>query len=299
MRNPSVRFAFPLLIIANLALALGPVMVRQAAGPGGVGPVAAAFWRLLLATPMLWIILRVTRQPMPPLSRRSLAPLFLAGLFFAGDLAAWHVGILHTRLANGTLFGNITSFTFPIYGLIIARAWPGRAHAAALLLALLGTALLLGRSFELSLANAAGDLFCILAGLLYTAYLIVLEQRGETAPLPSLFVATLVGAPVLLLAAWAIGEPIWPRSFVPLLLLALGSQVIGQGLTILVLRSLSPVVVGLTLLVQPVLAAMAGWLLYEERLALLDWIGAAVIGIALVLVRLPDRRTLSPPSVSL
>jgi drug/metabolite transporter (DMT)-like permease len=48
-----------------------------------------------------------------------------------------------------------------------------------------------------------------------------------------------------------------------------------------------PLVVGLTLLTQPAISALVGWLAYGETLSVLDWIGAIAIAAALVLVRLP------------
>jgi drug/metabolite transporter (DMT)-like permease len=48
-------------------------------------------------------------------------------------------------------------------------------------------------------------------------------------------------------------------------------------------------VVGLVLLTQPAISAIIGWIAYGERLQPLDWVGAAAIAAALVLVRLPQR----------
>jgi drug/metabolite transporter (DMT)-like permease len=58
-------------------------------------------------------------------------------------------------------------------------------------------------------------------------------------------------------------------------------------LLVYALGSVSPLVVGLTLLTQPAISALVGWIVYGERLGPLDWIGAAAIAAALVLVRLP------------
>jgi drug/metabolite transporter (DMT)-like permease len=46
---------------------------------------------------------------------------------------------------------------------------------------------------------------------------------------------------------------------------------------------------GLTLLTQPAISALVGWWAYGERLQTLDWVGAAAIALALVLVRLPQK----------
>lgn len=285
------RYAFGALIVANLFLAFGPWMVRIA----DVGAVASAFWRLALAIPLLLLFTGMG-------GRATLRPgwiigglIGLGGLFFAADLAAWHYGIKLTKLANATLFGNTSSLLFPIYGFIAARMLPGKLQVVALLLAATGAVLLLGSSYELSPRHLKGDLLAILAGLFYTGYLITVDRARRTMkPMPVLALATIAGAGPLLLFAILLGEPVLPRNWVPLILLSLGSQVIGQGLLVYSMGHLSPLVVGLGLLTQPAVTAMIGWVVYDERLGLLDAIGALLICGALVLIRLPKRITPSP-----
>ena len=72
--------------------------------------------------------------------------------------------------------------------------------------------------------------------------------------------------------------------------LAFSSQIIGQGLMVYAIAHFSPLVVGLVLLVQPVVAAMIGWMAFDERLSTTDFTGAAIIACALILVRLPSRK---------
>jgi drug/metabolite transporter (DMT)-like permease len=67
--------------------------------------------------------------------------------------------------------------------------------------------------------------------------------------------------------------------------LALASQVVGQGLMIYAIGHLSPLVVGIALLSQPILAGAVGWIAYDERLGALDLLGGALVAVALVLVR--------------
>jgi drug/metabolite transporter (DMT)-like permease len=118
-------------LIGSSALALGPWLVRLS----GVGPVAAGFWRLSLALPFLWLIGRLVGQPTHWPGRGLGLLVALAAFFFAADLAAWHSGIHLTKLANATLFGNISSFAFAGWGLWLARRWPSPVQGAALLLA--------------------------------------------------------------------------------------------------------------------------------------------------------------------
>lgn len=282
------RLAIAGLVLANLCLACGPWLVRLA----DVGPLSSGFWRLALAAAPLLMIARATGRPVGDTPRRLWPVMALAGLAFAADLAAWHSGILRTRLANATLLGNGASFFFPMWGFVVARAWPGRAQLLALALAAAGVALLFGRSVEISPDHVVGDLLCLAAGMFYTLYLIAMDRaRGAVAPLPALAIFTLVAAVALLPFALALEPAFLPHDWTPLLLLALGSQVIGQGLLIYAMGHLPPLVVGLALLSQPVLAAAIGWIVYAERLAAPDMLGIAAIVVALVLVRRQSRAT--------
>ncbi|MET0309724.1 MAG: DMT family transporter [Sphingomonas sp.] len=278
------------LLCGNIALAFGPWFVRLA----DVGPVAAGFWRIALAAPLL-VVLSYATSRRPFASARGLWLLIgFGGIAFAADLASWHLGILRTTLANATLFGNSATLMFPIYGFLIARAWPTRSQGFALLLAAAGAALLLGRSYELSPKHLAGDLLCLIAGTLYTVYFIVMARvRAAMAPIPALALSTLASTLPLLLAAYLLGETILPEKWGVLIGLALASQVVGQGLMIYAIGHLSPLVVGIALLTQPIVAGTVGWIVYGERLGLPDFIGAVLVAIALVLVRAGGPRVAS------
>ena len=278
-------WAFAALLVGNVALAAGPFLVRHA----GVGPISAGFWRLALALPFLALIALAARQPIHWPRRTVTFAIAVAAFFFAADLAAWHAGILLTKLGNATLFGNISSFIFAAWGLWLIRSWPSTQQAAALILAAAGCALLMWGSAELSATHLRGDLLAMLAGLLYAFYLIIVERtRGGLRPLPLLFLASLFGATMLLPAALFSGETVVPANWTALVALALCSQVVGQGLLVYALGHVRPLVVGIAMLTQPALSALLGWIYYGERFTAFDWLGAAMIVAALVLVRLRD-----------
>jgi drug/metabolite transporter (DMT)-like permease len=214
----------------------------------------------------------------------------VAAVFYALDLAAWNAGIRLTKLGNSTLFGNSGSFVFAIYGLMIAHRAPSMRQVGALALAIAGAVLLMGNSYEVSPAHLAGDLLTLVAGLFYGGYLIFVERgRTELQPLPLLILATLFATPILLAISFGLGERIWPDDWTPLLIFALSSQVLGQGLLVYSIGTLPPLVVGLGLLTQPAISAAIGWFVYRESLSATDFAGAIGIAVALILVRLPDR----------
>lgn len=277
-----------MFLTGSAVLSAGPLLVRLA----DVGAVQSAFWRLGLAVAPLFLLARLTAsggaRERPP---THLGWFIAAGAFFAADLAAWHLGIERTTLANSALFANGASFLYPLWGYALARTWPNRRAGGALLLAAAGLTLLMGLSAEISPRHLAGDLLCLLAAVFYTGYLIAMDHaRGGTSALTALSRATLASGLMLLPIAYLAPGTFWPQDWTPLLLLAFGSQVVGQGLIIFALPHLSPVASGLGLLVQPMLAATMGWLWFNERLSLAEALGMSAILAALVLVRLPERR---------
>ena len=277
-----LRFGLTALLIGNLCLAFGPVFVRMA----DTGPVASAFWRIALAVVPLFVIARMVGEPAKALPKSMIALFAISGLLFAADLAAWHLGIFETKLANANLLGNSTSFLLPLYTFAVARVWPTRMQGTALALATLGAVLLMGRSYELSPQNLIGDLLCLLAGAFYTAYLVLMARARDTMPQWAVLAwSTLMSALPLLITALLLGERVLPSDWTPLVALALFSQIIGQGLMIYAIGRVAPLLFGLTLLIQPMISASFGWIIYGERLGTLDWIGAGLIALALILVR--------------
>ena len=278
---------FAALLAGNAALALGPWLVRLS----DTGPVSAGFWRLILPVPILAFLAWRSRSP-GPLGKKLTVLCLIAGGFFAVDLASWHIGIERTRLANATLFGNAGSIILMVWGLIAARRAPSGREGVGVFAAITGAGILLGRSMEISATTFIGDLFCLAAGIFYAFYL--LPAQRARAVLGSWFVLLLVSltaAPILLGMAVAAGEPVLPGAagWTPILVLALSSQVIGQGLLVFSLRNFPPLVIGMALLTQPAIAATVGWLAFGELLEPLDIFGMVLVGAALVLARAPGK----------
>jgi len=273
------------LLAGNLALSFGPWFVRMADS----GPVSAGFWRLVLPLPLLALLARTNRQPLSGWGAGAMVAVAAAGVLFALDLASWHVGIERTRLGNASLFGNAGSLILMAWGLVAARRPPRAGEIAAIACALAGSAVLMGRSLQIGQETLAGDLLCVLAGLFYVFYIVLVQNaRARFGSWAVLFHASWTGAPVVLGCALILGEPVWPHHWGPLVALALGSQVIGQGLLVYSLRHFGPLVIGLVLLTQPVVSIIAGWMAFGERLGLVDLAGMALVAVSLVLARLGE-----------
>lgn len=270
------------LLAGNVALSLGPWLVRVA----DTGPVSAGFWRVFLALPFLLVIARAAGQPLSGIPRRTLMFVALGAITFALDLASWHIGIELTRLGNATMFGNAGSIVVLFWGFIVARSLPRGVEWLAILFALGGAGILMGRSLEISTVTLIGDLFCLAAGLLYAVYLITLQDARKSVGSWSLLVwVSIFASPVLLAVALAKGEPVWPTDWTPILILFVTSQLVGQGLLVFSMRHFPPLIIGLALLTQPAVSAIYGYGIFGEILTPLDIFGMALLGAALVVAR--------------
>ena len=274
--------AFAALVAGNVAIAFGPLLVRYADS----GPIATGFWRLALAVPFLALMGWHAGFRLSATNRTIIGWTALAGFFFGIDIIAWHIGIFQTKLANATLFANCASLLLVFYGVFVARKLPRKWQILAVVLAFAGAGLLMSQSLELSPRNFAGDLLCLVAGLTYTVYLVIMIRvRDTTESWSALAMASFVAAVVLLPAAVVAGEQIIPTVWWPVLLLAFSSQFFGQGCLTYALPHFSPLVIGLALLLQPALSAAAGWIAFGEILSAMDIFGGFMVMAALVLVR--------------
>lgn len=275
------------LLAGNIALATGPWLVRLA----DTGPVSAAFWRLFLALPFLVLLARATGQALTGIPRRTLMWTALGSVAFALDLSSWHIGIEQTRLGNATLFGNAGSIVLLFWTFIITRTLPRGLEWVAIVFALGGASILMGRSLEISTATLVGDLFCLAAGLFYAVYLLTLQDArkgiGQNIGAWSLLVwVSIFACPLILALALMLGEPVWPTDWTPVIILFVTSQLIGQGLLVFSLRHFPPLIIGLALLTQPAIAAVIGWYVFDEVLKPLDIFGMVLVGAALLVPRM-------------
>jgi drug/metabolite transporter (DMT)-like permease len=276
------------LLAGATFIALSPIFVREALA-AGVGPTAAAFWRVALAVPILWIVYAFRFRPRGRDSSKW--PLLLvAALAFAGDLAFWHKSVQLTSVANATLLANLASIFVTLAAWIFLRQRPTPTFLAGLAAALVGVALLVRASFGFSSTGLLGDALGVVTAMFYAGYLLAvkrLRDRGETT-LHLMAVATTITATVLFPVALATGEPMIPRSpagWWILVGLALVSHAAGQGLIAHALAHLPAAFSSVSLLFQPVMAAIFAWLLLAEPLAPLQIAGGVVVLVGIYLAR--------------
>lgn len=274
------------LLAGATFIALSPIFVRVSEA----GPTATAFWRVALAVPALWAL--YWAKPAARARRYSGKwPLLLgAGIAFAGDLGFWHTSIKLTSVANSTLLANLASIFVTLAAWIFLRQRPTRVFLTGLGAALTGITLLVHSSLEFSPTGLAGDALGVVTAMFYAAYILAvkgLRDRGETT-LRLMAVTSTVTAALLLPVALATGERMLPASasgWWILLGLALVSHAAGQGLIAYALAHLPAAFSSVSLLFQPVMAALFAWGLLAEPLAALQVTGGLVVLLGIYLSR--------------
>jgi drug/metabolite transporter (DMT)-like permease len=276
--------ALAALLFGATCIALSPIFVRIS----DVGPTASAFWRVALAAPLLWLLVSFSaaRAPTPLLWK----PLLAAGFAFAGDLAFWHWSIQYTSVANSTLLANLASIFVTLAAWIAWRQKPTRTFMAGLGAALVGVGLLVRSSLDFSATALLGDALGVVTAAFYAGYILAvkgLRDRGART-LHLMAVTTTLTAAFLFPLALGSGETLLPPSamgWLTLLGLAWISQCAGQGLIAFSLAHLPAAFSSVSLLFQPVMAALFAWLLLAEPLTPPQIAGGGIVLAGIYLAR--------------
>jgi drug/metabolite transporter (DMT)-like permease len=282
------------LVFGAVVIGLAPILVRLAEA----GPAAAGFWRLAFALPLLAVL---TQHASGGPGRPSNIAL-LAGLAFALDLAFWHYGIAKTSVANATVLSNLTPVVVTAVSWVVFKQRPRRLFLAAVALAVSGAwTMAAAKGGGAGQGSLLGDSLSAATAVWYALYMLAVGQaRRRHGAMQVMFWSTLVSAPLMLAAAVALGEQLLPDG-APGWAACLGLGVVhvaGQGSIAWALGRLPTATASVVVLVQPVVAAILGWLLFAEALGPWQALGgaAALAGVALAqfAARPRDQAVVSP-----
>lgn len=298
--SSATSLALAALIVGAICIGFAPVLAKHAvnvdiaADGSRLSPVAVACWRMILAVPF-FVVSGATKsssrhQDLTKAWRNSLKDwgwLILPGLAFALDLATWHTSFEYTSVANATLLANFAA----VFVALASWIWFGE-HFSYLFglgaaVALVGMTGLVGASFAREGDAWIGDLMGMFVAMAYAGYL--LSTKFILARHQVRIVMTWSTAVAgFLLAIIALSSP---GRFIPVTLLgwfdvialALVSQVAGQGLIAFGMSHLPASFSSVTLIVQPLCAAVFGWILLAQPLSAAQAIcgGIVICGIYL------------------
>jgi drug/metabolite transporter (DMT)-like permease len=269
-----------------------------------VSPSTGAVFRCLYALPPLWLLSRWEdrRYGTRPLKQRRLA--WIAGLFLAVDLVAWHQAIEEVGAGLGTVLSNLQVVLVGVFAWVLLRERLPARSIVAIPVALVGVVLISG-AFEHDAYGrnpGLGVAYGILTAFAYTGFLLVLREgnRDVRRPAGPLFDATAAAGLACIPIGLAIGNldwaPGWPAQGY-LVLLALCSQVLGWLLISVTLPRLPAALTSVLLTLQPVLSVLFAGAILGESPSGLQLAGVVAILCGLLIVsagRRPERPSAEP-----
>ena len=275
------------LLVGACVIGAAPILVRF----GDAGPAAVGFWRLVCSVPLLVVLARrstgAVGRPTPLAA--------LAGLAFALDLGFWHYGIANTSVAKATVLANLAPVVVTALAWIVLKQRPAGLFLVAVALAVTGAS-------TLAVAEGVGpvgpnpllgDGLSIATAVWYALYFMAVSAaRQREAATRIMCWSSLTAAPLLYAAGVLLGEQILPATRAGwAACVGLGVvHVAGQGSIAWALGRLSAATASVTVLVQPIVVAMLGWLLFGELLSGRQTMGATVAVSGVVLAQWASRR---------
>ncbi len=287
------RIALIALLTGAIGIAFSPIFVRLSE----LGPTATAFWRLGFSVPVLWAWMALEpkhgARTRSPSSVSDYARLTAAGLFFAGDLTAWHWSIKYTSVANSTLLANFAPIFVTLVSWLVFKERFSRTFVLGLALSVGGAIVLMGQSLQLSPEHLFGDALGMLTALFYGGYILSVGRlRAEFSTATIMTWSGVVTGVALLPVAMLSGESLVAGSaygWGVLLGLALFSHAGGQSLIAYALAHLPAAFSSVSLLIQPAAAAILAWILLDEPLGALQAIGALIVLAGILMARRGSR----------
>ncbi|MFI7608632.1 DMT family transporter [Micromonospora sp. NPDC049366] len=278
------------LALAVVAVSSSAPLVAYAAAPA----LAVAFWRNLLAVGVLGPISATRRRAelralTVGAGRREGWYCVLAGVALAAHFATWMPSAQLTSVAAATALGA----TQPVWQGLIARGQGRRLPPVVWLgigVAVAGAVVATGADFAVSGRAFAGDLLAVTGGLfaaIYTAF----GERARVSISTTTYTTICYGvcSLILLVVCLVGGVPLAgfdDRTWLAILALVVGAQLLGHSMFNYALRRVSATTVSVLILLEAPGAALIGWVWLGQlpRTLALPGLALLLVGVAVVVL---------------
>jgi drug/metabolite transporter (DMT)-like permease len=284
---PSHRFALAALILGGAAIGGSPIFVRLSE----VGPMATGFWRVALAFFPIYIfsLIKGGATGPKPETWADRGMLILPGVILAVDLITWHLSITITSVANATLLANLAPVFVTIIGVLFMGAAVTRVFVGGLLLAIVGVVILKGGPAALGQGDLLGDGGAVLAAVAYALYILAIGRLRTRFDTVRIMLWSTASAAVCLFPFGFFVEghlmPTTAYGWAMVFGLAFISHASGQVAITYALAYLPAAFSSLTLLLQPVVAAILAWILLSEPIGPMQAVGGLVVLAGIMIAR--------------
>ena len=222
-----------------------------------------------------------------------------AGLCLALHFVSWIASLRYTSVASSVILVTLTPLLLVPAGYLMWGERPTRRLGLGIGLAIGGSVCIAWNDFQLSPPQALyGDLLALGGAVMMAAYLVCGRLVRPSVPLP-LYAGLVYACAALCLWAVCLLSPVsilgyTGSAYLILLLLGLGPQLIGHTVVNWALAYLSPTIVAVILLAEPVGASLLAWLWLGESVSWLQGSGGALILIGIGLVNVQIQSAAAP-----
>jgi len=285
MNIRSDSYAAPFLIFGCVLFGLGSLIVRFVP----VGPYAVAFWRLLIAAGVFWLLCRFFGQKLPK-SRRAVKYAMLSGIFLAFDLSLWHESVYAVGPGISTLLNSLQIFFLSAIGFFFFGERLSKPQMFSLILAISGVALIGSPAVGHNSNAVWGFISGITSGGMLALSMVCIHkthQIEKTSLFPMMMILSFGGAlsliiPSILFDSHAL-YPATMRDIGLVLIYGAVMQCFAWGMIAYAIPLLSFSLTGLLLLSEPVAALLIDYFWLDKPINALQWSGAVLTLIAIYL----------------
>jgi drug/metabolite transporter (DMT)-like permease len=282
---PSRGRVFAVLAAGVAVMSTASILIRWLQA-GGVPSLSIAAWRLALATVILAPIVLVRhRAELVRLAPRDWLLAAAAGAFLAAHFATWIISLEYTSVASSVALVTTNPIWIGIASWVVFRERLAGTMAVAIGLAIAGGAVVfLADRGEVAggSAPALGNALALIGSLAICGYLLIGRGlRRSIGLVPYVGVVYAAAAVCLIVLAVAAGAPLGGfarESWMLLLALAVGPQLLGHSSFNWALKYLSATLIAVAILGEPIGSTILAWGLLHEPVG-----GIKLAGMALLL----------------
>lgn len=301
MKNNVIKSNVSLLLAAAI---WGLAFVAQSEGMDYIGPftfgAARCFLGVLFLIPVWLIISRKTYKDVPRAEvRKIIGKTFKVGclcgavLFVA--ISSQQIGLVYTTAGKAGFITALYIVLVPVVSSFIFRRKAGIAVWISVALATVGLYLLCmpGGGFSVS----KGDIYVLVCAAVFTGHILIVDRfadevDGTLLSMVQFAVVALLSVPFIFITGETPSLEAISGAWVSICYTGILScgvaytlQIVGQK------HANNPTVASLLMSMESVFAAVFGWLILNERLSAVEFIGALLMSGAIVLsqIKLPEK----------
>lgn len=286
-----------LVLFAGVLIASTASIMITGAIDLGISPLTVAAGRLVVAalilTPITWAR---SGAELRQLSRRDLGLALISGIFLTIHFATWISSLAYTSIASSTALVATNPIFVALASWLILRErlrvgiWVGVVVtlAGSLLIALSDSSTGHGS------APLLGDLLALFGAMTVSGYFLIGRQlRSRLSLLPYIWLVYTTAALGLLLVMVLSGQSLIglpALGYLLILGLAVGPQLLGHSAFNWAIKYLSPTLVTIAILGEPISSALLALLIFQQPLQLLQLIGGGILLAGIAIASLAERQ---------